>query len=517
MVKTLKNQNAHTRETLQRNLREFRCLYSIANITGRPDKTLNERLSEVVDTLPRAFPKPGNICCRVSVNGEVFKTANFKDTGYLVSADINVKGKTGGKLDIGCLKTARKAGTGCFDKQDRRLINSVAEQLGSIIERRIMEDTLRESQEFLRSISNASPMAIYVMQGEKIKYTSRQFQTISGYSHEETLDTSLLALVPDADKDVVRSSIAYTIEGNKTYPCEYRIINKNGQVKWVMQTVAPIHYEGKGAILGSLMDITERKFLEREVTEYEELDKMKSDILATVSHELRTPLAAVKGYATMILDYSSKLDPEETMEYLININNSADRLINMVDNLIDTSRLDSGLLELKKSSASVSGLIKSVVKLVSLRVKNHAIVARLPNHLPQSVIDARRIKQVIENLISNAARYSPEGADIIVSAVKKGNEIQISVADRGPAIPSSELKNIFDRMYKIENRLYAGADGMGLGLHICQRLVEAHGGLIWAESAAGKGTTIRFTLPVLQDDKHRKQGYRQNQPISHIL
>ena len=364
----------------------------------------------------------------------------------------------------------------------------------------------KRRDEFLRSVSEASPLATYVMQGEKLKYTSYQFQLITGYDQAEMQDADLLEVVSAADRDVVRSSIAYTLKSNKPYPSEYRITHKNGQIKWVMQTVALIHYEGKEAVLGSLMDITERKFLERKITEYEELNKMKVGILSTVSHELRTPLAAVKGYATMILDYYPRLKKEETMEYLISINNSADKLIGLVNNLIDTSRLDSGLLELTKSPASITGLIKSAVRLVSLRIKDHVIITDLPARLPRVEINAQRIKQVVENLINNAAKYSAAGTEIIISAVKKGNEIQVSVIDNGQGIPAGELKRIFERMYKAEHRLYSGKEGMGLGLHICQRLVEAHGGLIWAESAPGQGTTVRFTLPITTIKKPQEQG-----------
>jgi signal transduction histidine kinase len=116
--------------------------------------------------------------------------------------------------------------------------------------------------------------------------------------------------------------------------------------------------------------------------------------------------------------------------------------------------------------------------------------------LPKANIDAKRIRQVLDNLIDNAIKYSPPGTDIEISAEQTGSELLISVTDHGPGIPAEELTNIFDRMYRIEQRVYSGADGMGLGLYICQRLVAAHGGRIWAESTVGKGSTIKFTLPI---------------------
>jgi K+-sensing histidine kinase KdpD len=265
------------------------------------------------------------------------------------------------------------------------------------------------------------------------------------------------------------------------------------------------------------MDITERKYLERKVIEYKELDKMKGDILATVSHELRTPLAVIKGYATMMLDHRSRISADESMEYLIAINNSADNLIKLVNNLLDSSRLDSGTFELKKSPASITCLIKSVVKIASIRISHHHITTVLPAFLPRINMDARRIRQVLENLIFNAIDNSPDGAEILISAAKKNRRIEVSVTDHGTVIPANELKSIFDRMYKIENREYGAAGGMGLGLHICQRLIEAHGGTIRAESEADKGTSIRFTLPCPCHKKHRNSRYGQNKAGSLIL
>ncbi len=369
----------------------------------------------------------------------------------------------------------------------------------------------------LRSISSTSPLAIYILQDEKLKYTSPQFQTITGYCQAEMLDSDLLDIIHSADKDVVRSSTVYTLAGKKSYPCEYCILHKDGQVRWVMQTVAPIHFENRQAVLGSLMDITERKYLERKVIEYEELDKMKGDILATVSHELRTPLAAIKGYTTMMLDHHSRITADESMEYLILINNSSDKLLKLINNLLDSSRLDSGMLELKKSPASITGLIKSIVKIASVRISHHRITTVLPASLPRINIDTRRIRQVLKNLIFNAVDYSPDGAEILISAAKKGRFIEVSVTDHGTVIPANELKSIFDRMYKIENRGFGGAEGMGLGLHICQRLVEAHGGTIRAESVDPKGTSIRFTLPCAPRKKRRNSRYGQNKAGNHIL
>jgi len=599
---------------LEKRVKELRCLYDIARITGATEITLNQRFMEIVKILPLALQHPEVAFSRINISGEDFKTGNYRDTNQKISADIAVRGVKAGSVEVGYIEAPLLTENGMFSKEEGLLLDAVAERLGNIAEHRQAEEALRESeekfskafhaspaivtitnledgrfievndsfthftgytreealklntintgswlntedrsrmlqmlkgqgkirnmeittrsksgelrtglfsaeliniggksciiavttditeqkqsQELLQSVSHSSPLGIYIMQDDKLQYTNPQFQKITGYSQQELLGRELLSLVSVEDSDVVRSSTIYTLQEANPYPCEYRILNKTGQIKWVMQTVSPIHYEGREAILGNLMDITERKYLERKVIEYEELSKMKSNLLATVSHELRTPLATIKGYSTMILDYFSRLSIEETKDYIKSIDNSTDRLAKLVDNLLDTSRMDAGLLKLEKFPTSITNLIQAVAAEATIRANRHYIVTTLEKKLPRVNIDPKRIRQVMDNLIDNAIKYSPQETEILISAKRNGRELLISVTDQGPGIPAAELTNIFDRMYRIEQRLYSGADGIGLGLYICQRLVETHGGRIWAESTLGKGSTIQFTLPI---------------------
>jgi K+-sensing histidine kinase KdpD len=206
----------------------------------------------------------------------------------------------------------------------------------------------------------------------------------------------------------------------------------------------------------------------------------------------------------MILDYFAKLTSDETKEYLKSIDNSTDRLSKLVDNLLETSRLEAGLLHLEKTTVSLPQLIERIAEEASIRDNHRHIFRTKSKKLPRANIDAKRIRQVLDNLIDNATKYAPADTEIEISAEQSGYELIISVTDKGPGIPAEELTNIFDRMYRIEQRVYSGADGMGLGLYICQRLVTAHGGRIWAESTVGKGSTIKFTLPITSQPRNKK-------------
>jgi PAS domain S-box-containing protein len=616
-----------TEHLLDKRVRELRCLYDIASITGTTRLTLPQRFLEIVKVLPRAFQQAEHAFARITYQEDEFTAGNYQDTRCKISADIMVQGTRAGTVEVGYPGTLPAPGNGLFSKEERLLLYAVAERLGVITEHRNAEQRIEEerdkthryldlagvifiatdargcvtfinrkgcrvlgykekeiigrnwfdnflpkrlrhtvkqaslkllagtrngtasyehpilnksgeerliawhntllrdddgniighfssgeditdqkqSQELLQTISDSSPLGIYILQDDKLQYTNPQFQKITGYSQAELTGRDLFSLVALEDTDVVKSSTVFTLAEQSPYPSEYRILNKNGQIKWVMQTVSPIHYLGREAILGNLMDITERKYLERKVIEYEELSKMKSDLLATVSHELRTPLATIKGYSTLIMDYYARLNPDETKDYLKSIDMSTDRLAKLVDNLLDTSRMEAGLLKLEKLETSITQLIKGVAAEANVRADEYRILPKITKRLPRVNIDVKRIRQVLDNLIDNAVKYSPSGSEIAISAVESGDELLISVTDQGPGIPPEELTNVFERMYRIEQRLYSGADGIGLGLYICQKLVEGHGGRIWAESPPGQGSTFKFTLPLSGTVKERKK------------
>jgi len=240
----------------------------------------------------------------------------------------------------------------------------------------------------------------------------------------------------------------------------------------------------------------EHKQVERKIVEYEELDKLKSNLLSTVSHELRTPLATIKGYSTMLLDYDRRLKRDEKRQYLQSVDRATDRLTELIDHLLDMSRLEAGLLKMEKALASIPELIQEAAFEAKLRSPRHKITLNLQESLPWINIDARRIRQVLDNIIDNATKYSEEGTEVVVEAQRKGSELVISVTDQGVGIAAEELERVFDRMYRIEERLTPEIGGVGLGLAICKGLVEAHGGRIWMESEEGKGSKCSFTLPL---------------------
>jgi len=171
-------------------------------------------------------------------------------------------------------------------------------------------------------------------------------------------------------------------------------------------------------------------------------------------------------------------------------------LTELIDHLLDLSRLDAGLLKINRQPTSISRLLRQAVAMGRVRAPRYNITCTVRKRLPRVNIDARRIRQVLDNLIDNAVKYSQEGGNIVLDARCTGEELCVSVSDEGVGVPVEERDRVFDRMYRLEQRLVQGGGGLGLGLAVCKGLVEAHGGRIWIEDNNGKGSKFVFTSPL---------------------
>lgn len=237
----------------------------------------------------------------------------------------------------------------------------------------------------------------------------------------------------------------------------------------------------------------------RDVTREKELDQMKNQLLSIVSHELRTPLAAIKGFTTTLLREDVRWDEATQRDFLKIIEEETDRLGELIDNLLDMSRIEEGALRVDKEPTQLRNIVREAVDRARRRTETHWFVVDLPAELPRVWADARRIRQVLNNLLENAIKYSPAGGQITVAAEVEDDHLTVGVADSGPGIPPPYLDKIFQRFYQLDSATTRKTGGSGLGLSISKGIVEAHGGRIWAESSKGQGSVFRFTLPLVQE------------------
>ena len=246
-------------------------------------------------------------------------------------------------------------------------------------------------------------------------------------------------------------------------------------------------------------EIVERKKAEELIKlqneRLKELDRMKSEFLSTAAHELRTPLTSILGFSEILL--KRKLDEERKNRFLKIINEESVGLSALINDLLDLSRIESGKgFKITKAPIQIKEVILENIDIFKHQTDKHTFKVNLPDDLVKIEADKDKINQVMENLISNALKFSPEGGEITVSVKETKDEVKVSVSDAGMGIPEKELLHIFEKFYRASNVSSGAIGGTGLGLGIAKYIVESHGGKISVESEVGKGSTFSFTLPL---------------------
>lgn len=251
-------------------------------------------------------------------------------------------------------------------------------------------------------------------------------------------------------------------------------------------------------MLATFRNVTRQKQVELELIQ---LNRLKSELLSNVSHELKSPLTSIKGIISSLLQEDIRWDDDTVKMLLAGISEESDRLASLVTNLLNMSKLEAGIWNPERELCNMSDVINETLERQRWVQKSHVFETDLAPDLPEVYADSNQMKQVLVNLLENAAAYSEEATKIVVAARKANGDLEVSVSDRGAGIPREELEKVFDKFYRgSQKRRRPG--GTGLGLAICKSIITAHGGRIWAESQIGRGTTFYCTLPIAdRDDK----------------
>jgi signal transduction histidine kinase len=273
----------------------------------------------------------------------------------------------------------------------------------------------------------------------------------------------------------------------------------------VDMALGPVITEG-GELLGGVAIL-------RDITREIESDRLKTEFIGTVSHELRTPMTVIKGYVQLLgMGTMGELSPMQR-QLLDTIKTNAERMTAIINDLLDITKIESGSVELNFQPVGVLDSISMAVnnQQTLLETRKHKLKLEVPADVPQVVADGVRLQQVLDNLLSNALKYTPKGGEVTIAAdVVKGSDIaeerraglaarrsyvQISIADCGIGIATEDQDKIFERFYRVESELKVEAGGTGLGLAIVRPLVQLMGGRIWLDSQLGNGTTFTVVLP----------------------
>jgi len=264
--------------------------------------------------------------------------------------------------------------------------------------------------------------------------------------------------------------------------------------------------EGVGIALDNAYLVEELKKNTEELSkanqQLQKLDKLKDEFISIVSHELRTPMTAIRSYAWMVLHDKTGPLTEKMREYLNRVYISTERLINLVNDMLDVSRIESGRVQLKLATFDMIQLAtevqnefhaRSLERQITVIVDKHGTIFKLSG-------DREKIHQVFENLVGNAFKFTPSGGTITMDLTEKDGMVQVGIIDTGKGISAEDIKKLFTKFGRLDNSLVSISEssGTGLGLYICKQYIDMHKGRIWVESEVGKGTTFLFTLPIVK-------------------
>ncbi|MDO8885391.1 response regulator [Candidatus Oleimmundimicrobium sp.] len=237
-----------------------------------------------------------------------------------------------------------------------------------------------------------------------------------------------------------------------------------------------------------------------DITFQREINTMKDEFVSTVSHDFRIPLTSIKGYVDLILDGEAGKFNDMQKEFLTIVKQNSDRLISMINDFLDISRIESGKMNFDIKPENIKSMIHDVVSTFQrfINEKKMEIEIKVPDKLPNILADHDRIIQVLNNLVSNSIKYTPPNGKVVVEVCEKGNYIVVSISDTGVGISTKDQEKLFTKFYRVDSSLIQETGGSGLGLSICKTIIERHGGKIWVESKEEKGSKFSFSLPALK-------------------
>ncbi len=360
------------------------------------------------------------------------------------------------------------------------------------------------------------PLAVYVDEPDErdgafwqTVYTSPQIEGLLGMTPEEFKACSFIDVIHPDDAEHVVAIHEQAYQDFTDLDNEYRLLRRDGSTVWVRDVMSFVRDES-GAVAfaqGYLLDVSDRKANEAKLDrllarergqneELRELDRLKDEFVALVSHELRTPLTSIRGYLELVLDGASDNLTDEQRQFLTVVERNSDRLQRLVGDLLFVAQVDAGRLALELGHLDAAEVGAEAVEAARPAADHKGLELRLGGDPHAQLIgDRARLAQLVDNLVSNAIKFTPAGGHVEITVRSGNGNVTIEISDSGVGISEHDQERLFQRFYRTPSATSQAVPGTGLGLAISKAIVDAHEGTIQLESSEGHGTTFRVTIP----------------------
>lgn len=382
--------------------------------------------------------------------------------------------------------------SGSFSTNDKALLRSFADQAAiAVFNAQLYSQVNREKQRMNALLDSAADGLLILSADHRIERYNPALARILGIYEknlrgEEHGDVINFANIREGLTLEQAEAGGWPLTAHATLYVEGDLQRPNGVTLPVGITYAPLLSEDN--ILVNIIATV------RDITRFREAEELKSTFISVVSHELKTPVALIKGYVGTLRRTDARWDREVVEDSLEVIEEEADRLTELIDNLLDATRLQSGALSLNFSEVALDQLAQRIAERLRIQTEVHTIEVEFPPEFPVIFGDEDRLGQVFLNLISNAIKYSPKGGEIKIDGQVREHQVIVCVSDQGPGIAASDLPFVFDRFYRADDATRT-TKGAGLGLYLSRAVIEAHNGRIWVDPHPGEGARICFSLP----------------------
>lgn len=414
----------------------------------------------------------------------------------LVILPLQSRGKKRGALLVGDEKPK------LHTKLNRDFYKLLTRQLSLAVDNALLFSRIILEKERFESIIESMDEGLVTINWERnITNFNPKAEKITGYSAKEAVSKpcyKIFSCRPSVNQEScidicpLVDMLKMNKDGARGMKIEGKFLTSDGQQRDMDATLSLLSHSGNpvGGVL-----------VFKDVTDEKAHQARRSDYLAAISHDIFTPLTAIKGYASALLLHREKFDIQTQYEFIKTINSEIDRITRLLHNLMSLSRMETDKLQIHKIPLDLNKRVEKIVDLYSYSTRIHNIIVDPGvKNAPKVYADSDQVEQILNNLVSNAIKYSPGGGDIIISAEEKDGFVEVSVRDHGIGLDPSETDIIFKRYHRTIKDASRSVSGMGLGLYITKALVELQGGKIWAQSCPDEGSKFTFTLPIFSED-----------------